>query len=64
MIRKEIILIEVAIESQDQLKMVEDEKRRKYDVLVSEMSGSMHNCKTRIVPYIIDLKCKENLYAK
>ena len=50
--RREIILIEVGITSQDQLQIVENEKRRKYDVLANEM-GAMHNCKTRIIPYVI-----------
>ena len=50
--RREIILIEVGITSQDQLTIVENEKRRKYDVLVNEL-GAMHNCKTRIIPYVL-----------
>ena len=50
--KREIILIEVGITSQDQLQIVENEKRRKYDVLANEM-GAMHNCKTRIIPYVI-----------
>ena len=50
--RREIIFIEVGITSQDQLQIVENEKRRKYDVLANEM-GAMHNCKTRIIPYVI-----------
>ena len=50
--RKEIILIEVGITSQDQLQIVENEKKRKYDILANEM-GAMHNCKTRIIPYVL-----------
>ena len=50
--KKEIIFIEVGITSQDQLTIVENEKRRKYDVLANEM-GAMHNCRTRIIPYVI-----------
>ena len=38
--------------SQDQLTNVENEKKRKYDVLANEM-GAMHNCKTRIIPYVL-----------
>ncbi|KAL4718050.1 hypothetical protein ACJJTC_010503 [Scirpophaga incertulas] len=44
-------IIEVGITSQDQLTIVENEKKRKYDVLAKEM-GSMHKCKTRIIPYV------------
>ena len=50
--KKEIILIEVGITSQDQLQIVENEKARKYDVLAKEM-GAIHNCKTRIIPYVM-----------
>jgi hypothetical protein len=50
--RREIIFIEVGITSQDQLQIVESEKKRKYDILANEMGG-MHNCKTRIIPYVI-----------
>ena len=50
--RREIILIEVGITSQDQLTIMENEKKRKYDVLANEM-GAMHNCKTRIIPYVL-----------
>ena len=32
--------------------IVENEKRRKYDVLANEM-GAIHNCKTRIIPYVL-----------
>ncbi len=50
--RREIILIEIRITSQDQLIIVKNEKKRKYDVLANEM-GSMHNCKTRIILYVV-----------
>jgi len=50
--RKEIILIEVGITSQDQLQIVENEKARKYDVIAKEM-GAIHNCKTKIIPYVM-----------
>jgi hypothetical protein len=42
----------VGITSQDQLTIMENEKKRKYDVLAKEM-GAMHNCKTRIIPYVL-----------
>ena len=42
----------MGITSQDQLTIVENEKRRKYDVLANEL-GAMHNCKTRIIPYVL-----------
>ena len=32
--------------------IVENEKKRKYDVLANEM-GAMHKCKTRIIPYVL-----------
>ena len=50
--RKEIILIEVGITGQDQLAIVQNEKKRKCDVLANEM-GAMHNCKTRTIPYVL-----------
>ena len=50
--KKEIILIEVGITSQDLLQTVENEKARKYDVLAKEM-GAIHNCKTKIIPYVM-----------
>ncbi len=46
--KREIILIEVGITSQNLLQVVENEKKRKYDILANEM-GAMHNCKTRII---------------
>jgi hypothetical protein len=50
--RKIITLIEIGITSQDQLQIVESEKRRKYDILANEL-GAQHNCKTRIIPYVL-----------
>lgn len=32
--------------------IVENEKKRKYDILANEL-GAMHNCKTRIIPYVL-----------
>ena len=65
--RKEIILIEVGITSQDQLQIVETEKKRKYDILANEL-GAKHNCKTRIIPYVLTwdgiVTKYHNLYAK
>ena len=49
---KEIIIIEVGITSQDQLQIVENHKKRKYDVLANEL-GAMHKCKTKIIPYVL-----------
>ena len=45
--RKEIIIIEVGITSQDQLLNVETEKKRKYDVLANEL-GMMYKSKTKL----------------
>lgn len=50
--RKEIIIIEVGITSQDQLQIVENEKKRKYDILANEL-GALHKCRTRIIPYVL-----------
>lgn len=50
--KKEILIIEVGITSQDNLTKVETEKLRKYDVLANEL-GQMHKCKTKIVPYVM-----------
>ena len=50
--RKVITLIEIGITSQDQLQTVESEKKKKYDILANEL-GAMHNCKTRIIPYVL-----------
>ena len=50
--RREIILIEVGITSQDRLQTVETEKKRKYDVLANKL-GSEYECKTKIIPYVL-----------
>jgi hypothetical protein len=50
--RKEIILIEIGITSQDRLQTVETEKKRKYDVLANKL-GLEHKCKTKIIPYVM-----------
>lgn len=50
--RKEIILIEVGITSQDRLQIVETEKKRKYDVLANEL-GLQHKAKTKIIPWVM-----------
>ncbi|KAI4292954.1 hypothetical protein PAPHI01_2228 [Pancytospora philotis] len=50
--RREIILIEVGITSQDRLVTVETEKTRKYDVLANKL-GAEHRCKTKIIPYVM-----------
>ena len=50
--RREILLIEVGITSQDRLQTVETEKQHKYDMLAKEM-GMMYKCSTRIIPYVL-----------
>ena len=50
--RREIILIEIGITSQDRLLTVETEKKRKYDVLANKL-GSENNCKTKIILYVL-----------
>ena len=50
--RKEITLIEVGITSQSQLKTVETEKKRKYDLLANNM-GQTHKMKTKIIPWVM-----------
>jgi hypothetical protein len=50
--RREIILIEVGITSQDRLHTVETEKKRKYDVLANKL-GSEFKCKTKTIPYVM-----------
>jgi hypothetical protein len=50
--RKEITLIEVGITSQNQLKTVETEKKRKYDLLANNM-GQTHKMKTKIIPWVM-----------
>ncbi|KAF7680935.1 hypothetical protein TCON_2444 [Astathelohania contejeani] len=48
----EIILVEVGITSQDNLQIVETEKKRKYDFLANEL-GLLYKAKTKIIPYVI-----------
>ena len=50
--RKEIILIEICITSQDRLMTVETEKKRKYDLLANKF-GAEYKCKTKIIPYVM-----------
>ncbi|KAI4291705.1 hypothetical protein PAPHI01_0979 [Pancytospora philotis] len=50
--RREIILIEVGITSQDHLVTVGIEKTRKYDVLANKF-GAEYCCKTMIILYIM-----------
>ena len=50
--RREIVLIEVGITSQDRLQTVETEKTRKYDLLANKL-GLEYKCKTRIIPYVM-----------
>ena len=50
--RKQITLIEIGITSQSQLKTVETEKKRKYDILANNM-GQMHKMKTKIIPWVM-----------
>ncbi|KAF7683753.1 hypothetical protein TCON_1050 [Astathelohania contejeani] len=48
----EIILVEVGITSQDNLQIVETEKKRKYDLLANEL-GLLYKAKTKIIPYVM-----------
>ncbi|KAF7683979.1 hypothetical protein TCON_0823 [Astathelohania contejeani] len=48
----EIILVEVGITSQDNLRIVETEKKRKYDLLANELS-LLYKAKTKIIPYVM-----------
>jgi hypothetical protein len=50
--RKEITLIEIGITSQNQLKTVETEKKRKYDILANNL-GQMYKMKTKIIPWVM-----------
>ena len=49
---KEILIVEIGVTSIDNLQQVESKKLRKYDVLVNEL-GLIHECKTRIIPYVL-----------
>ncbi|KAF7684128.1 hypothetical protein TCON_0688 [Astathelohania contejeani] len=46
----EIILVEVGITSQDNLQIIETEKKRKYDLLANEL-GLLYKAKTKIISY-------------
>ncbi|KAF7683677.1 hypothetical protein TCON_1113 [Astathelohania contejeani] len=48
----EIISVEVGITSQDNLQIVETEKKRKYDLLANEL-GLLYKAKTKIIPYVM-----------
>ncbi|KAF7683200.1 hypothetical protein TCON_1589 [Astathelohania contejeani] len=48
----EIILVEVGITSQDNLQIVETDKKRKYDFLANEL-GLLYKAKTKIIPYVM-----------
>ena len=50
-VQNEIIIIEIGITSIDNLKTVEMEKTRKYDLLAKEL-GLIYKCTTRIIPYV------------
>lgn len=50
--RKELTLIEIGITNQDLLQEVENEKKRKYDLLANEL-GLMYKCKTKIIPFVL-----------
>ena len=51
-IKNEIILIEVGITNQDIINTVENEKRRKYDLLANELS-LMYKCNVKVIPYVM-----------
>ncbi|EQB60027.1 hypothetical protein NAPIS_ORF02408 [Vairimorpha apis BRL 01] len=44
--------IEIGVTSIDNLQRIETEKLRKYDLLANEL-GLIHECKTRIIPYVL-----------
>ncbi|KAF7684050.1 hypothetical protein TCON_0760 [Astathelohania contejeani] len=48
----EIILVEVGITSQDNLQIVETEKKRKYNFLTNEL-GLLYKAKTKIIFYVM-----------
>ena len=51
-VKNEIVIIEIGITSADNLKTVEMEKTRKYELLAKEL-GLIYKCTTRIIPYVI-----------
>ncbi|KAL6122349.1 hypothetical protein NUSPORA_00589 [Nucleospora cyclopteri] len=66
--RKNLItLIEVGITRQDNLKTVETEKLRKYDLLANELS-LIYKCKVEIIPFVLTwdgvITKYHSLYAK
>lgn len=48
-----MIIIEVGIMSQDRLRTVETEKKRKYDELVNGMAGLRKWSRPRIIPHVM-----------
>ncbi|KAF7683898.1 hypothetical protein TCON_0894 [Astathelohania contejeani] len=48
----QINLVEVGITSQDNLQIVETEKKRKYDLLANEL-GMLYKAKTKIILYVM-----------
>jgi hypothetical protein len=48
----EVIIIEIGITCQDLLQQVENEKKRKYDLLANEL-GMQYKAKSRIIPYVM-----------
>ncbi|KAF7684163.1 hypothetical protein TCON_0641 [Astathelohania contejeani] len=48
----EILLVEVGITSQDNLQVVETEKKRKYNILCNGLS-LLYKAKTKIIPYVM-----------
>ncbi|KAF7677274.1 hypothetical protein TCON_2641 [Astathelohania contejeani] len=48
----EIILVEAGITSQNNLQIVETEKKREYDILANELS-LLYKAKTKIIPYVM-----------
>ncbi|KAF7684545.1 hypothetical protein TCON_0261 [Astathelohania contejeani] len=47
-----VILVEIGITSQDNLRQLEVEKKRKYDLLTNEL-GILYKAKTKIIPYVL-----------
>jgi hypothetical protein len=51
-VKREIVIVEVGITSQDNLPAVENEKERKYDLLAKTV-GANYRCGVRIIPYVM-----------
>jgi hypothetical protein len=51
-VKNEIVIIEIGITSADNLKTVEMEKTRKYELLAKEL-GLIYKCTTKIIPYVL-----------